>query len=469
MRPLTGSILPYSLSAVLNPTAANTLGSRDLFRERRKYQDVPYFLDLPEPLHSWYDKLYYGRVDPIQNPIFLMNNSNYLKQFATERGNYFALSFVVDAFKDLQQHLLTAADAGVISTTSFYYKIEAAGGLARPIPAYQKIRDEWGDIFLGYLKANPQVMRRVVDLESYIKEALNYMRRNVNPLPLTMSGFVLSNFSSPMISGLSVELVTDNYANDFNKFANYIQDPNFKYFVKAARQFGFYVDRNGPWKLTAATPAYPMSHGPTVYPREPQGDGEVCAIPVDPSGCGGADTYMGNYGLDMSNFFDTCYYRAFQVDLQILQGSLRYLYNLFAQNYPIVERRRSTTPTYRIGSAYRTSVSTATTNIMRRSAAAGSEQALGDIYWLNVYFKIRLHETSLKAPQYDVQFKEITDVYRNFGMQHATRHINNLVKPYLYNSQLGKRGLTTGAQPVTIGTIGDVPAAPGTTRGGTGY
>ena len=67
---LTGSI-PYSPSEAMTLRGSNSLSAKDAFYERKKYKDLPLFLDLPHPLHSWYTSYYYGRVDSIQNGIAL--------------------------------------------------------------------------------------------------------------------------------------------------------------------------------------------------------------------------------------------------------------------------------------------------------------------------------------------------------------------------------------------------------------
>jgi len=462
---LTGSI-PYSPEEVLNLRGSNKLSARQAFYERKKYKDIPLFLDLPEPLHSWYDAYYFGRVDPIQNGIALKpmgpyewgvrqtakgmttyepNRRQTLKEVKSTAGNVFVLNFVADAFEDLRHHLQRAGDAGLISTANtVYYKLEPTAGWENYQNGFVRLNRAYGAAFSGWIRGNKKRSNAVLSFPSFVKELHNYMGTGLNTLPLTLTGYVVSNYSSPMISGFSLELKEKpDYAEDAPKFNDYILDPNFDYFVKAARKYGFYVDRNGPWKITADPFSAPMlaqmvkQYGPNCeqiggYFEAPTGEDALGPTPAQ--------------------FFNTYYYKTYKLDLEKLKMTLLRMYNKFAEDHPriVIE----TDATVRCPDHLPREI------ITRPQITLANLEELGDIFWLHTYFKIRTREARIECTDYDQKLHMINNMYKTYDVETAMRYINNTIKPYLYNRNVGKKGLTRRGGPVTIGSVTDSRAAP---------
>jgi hypothetical protein len=441
----TGSTFPYNLIEAMNPLGANDLGSEEAFYERKKYKDAPYFLDLPVPLKSWYDKLYFGRVDTIQNGILvkngMVNPPGIMKKIETKTGNVFVLNFVADAFADLRAHLKRVSTVGIINQNSLYNDIVPVEGYGDYTSRFKNLNKIWGSRLTTRINSKKQIADRVLDFKTYMKALLNYMSSKVNDMPLTLSGYAVSNFASPMVSGLAVTLATENYGDDAVKFHKYILDPNFTYFVEAARKYGFYVDRNAPWKLIADPLSEPMlgylSH--YKYPLM-----EEIVDPSDPAS---------PTSVNKENFFSAYYRKTYLSDVAELQNTLLNMYNAFVDDYPrIVKETTGTTqcPPRSKGAGYKEIISRHTTNI-------ATLETYGDLYWLNIYFKIRIQEANLEYPHYKQKFNQVAQIYKVYGLERATRYINNEIKPYLYNLRLGKKGLTRDVGVVTIGTVKDAP------------
>lgn len=417
--------LPYLLSDMFDPRGSNELSSREGFIERKMYKNVPYFSGLPRPLRSWYDKLYFGRVDTIQNGVVVKPDTSNLKQIKTETGNIFVLNFVADAFEDLNRHLYAVGNAGLIRSDSVYYKLNPINGILDYNPSLTDIIKGWEVRFATRLNSRRQLTNRVVDLKSYISELFSYLESDVNSMPLTLTGYVMSNYSSPMISGLSLELQTNNYGEDAVKFTKYITDPNFTYFVKAARKFGFYVDRNGPWKITADPLSSPMLDYMNHY------------ISVSPT-------------FPALSFFNHYYNKTYINDLDRLKTTLRLMYNKYAVDFPRITI--STTSSVACPQGAQEEVR------FRSVASAAYANSLGDLYWLDVYFKIRLKEAKLTMTDYKSKYRTAVEILKTYNMERALRYINNEIKPYLYNLSLGEKPLTRNLQPVRIGSVRDTQA-----------
>ena len=413
----------YDMIDIVNPGGANGLPAQGAYRTRKMYKEVPYFLDLPAPLRSLYEKLYFGRVDRHQNGILVKCDTAGLKQVTTERQNVFVLNFVADAFADLNAHIQRVADHGYINTDSFYYKLTPLNGLERMNSRLSLVHRRWHANISQYINSNSYTKKKVTNFQSYVLTLLNFMKKGLHTLPLTTSGIVVSNRSSPMISGLSLELAEENYSVDQKKVRSFILDDNFRYFVRAARKYGFYVDRNGPWKITADPFSPPM---------------------LD---------YMLAYGVTEEAFFSTYYDRTYTLDLDHLKTALRAMYNEFVLHNPrvAVEADRGPSATAYCPGAVKTKTQ------YRERVTEQQLNDLGDLYWLELYFKLRLRESGLTLTVGEDKFRTMRDIYRSVGLQKATQYVNNEVKPYLYNVEINKLPLTTGAKPVRIGSVSDRP------------
>jgi len=468
---LTGTI-PYSPTEAMNLRGSNELSAKDAFYERKKYKDLPLFLDTPHPLRSWYTSYYYGRVDPIQNGIVVNpvgpaewahrqvgmtfdpdssgilqptgplttyepNGQNTLKQVKSSAGNVFVFNFVADAFKDLKEHLQRAGDADLINKfNSVYYKLEPVRGFENYDNSFRGFNRAYGTRFTNWIRSSKSISNRVLDFPSFVKELSNYMGTKLNDWPITLTGYVVSNYSSPMISGLSLELKKNpDYAKDSPKFENYILDPNFDYFVKAARKYGFYVDRNGPWKITAD----PLSEPMLAYMTKTFSP--TCE-------------QIGGYfdAPSRQQFFNTYYQKTYKKDLLLLKDALLKMYNQFAQDYPRATIQTTSTvkcpnrPSYEVR--------------MRNTISKDAVHGLGSLFWLHTYFNIRTREANVTFTDYNQKIQMINTIYKTYNEETAMRYINNLIKPYLYNLQVGKKVLTKEKGPVKIGSVENARTAP---------
>jgi hypothetical protein len=481
--PPTGEF-DYSLEELMNPMGNNNLSAARLFEERKKYKDTPYFMGLPDPMDSWYDKLYFGRVDRIQNGIIVKRVGSNFKQIKTTTNtNVQALNFVVDAFEALKRYIHSFSYSGNIPTESMFYDLPVYRAFQDPGKAIGGLHAAYARSLTARIIGNNTINNRVVDFKSYVKEFLNFMDIGFVKIPITMTGCMVSNFSTPMMSGLSIELYQGDYGDDLPKFEKYILDPNFRFFVQAARKFGFYVDRNAPWRLIADPFSGPMLDR------------------------------LATYNINKNNFFYHYYFRTSPIDYRTkfvtmilnepdfaplenimypydLGSTLMKMYNDFVDQYPriIIE----------------------TTSSVRCPHGAYEEQAtrspvtlaaiwqLGDLYWIDLYFKIRMREANVfftnynkkfeiarqlykfygpQNPEYDswiailtelcnggwqmgcdiLQMTELLDEFRNAqGMERALRYINNEIKPYLYDLQVGAtKDLTLVGGSVRIGSVKD--------------
>ena len=421
----------YTFQEITAPEGENAMPPREAYAARKMYKDVPYFIDLPNPLRSLYEKLYFGRVDTFQNGILIKCDSSLLKQINSRGDSVFALNFVADAFTDLRDHMRRVGDHGLLNAESFYYNLSPMNGLERMQNRFTKFYKLWSDVMGAQINSDAHKRQKVVDFRTYVEAVLSYMAARLLALPLTTTGFVVSNASTPMMSGISIEMAATDYAVDRPKVKNYILDPNFRYFVRAARKYGFYVDRNGPWKLVADPFSSPML------------------------------AYMSAYDVTKDTFFSTYYDRTWTLDYDHLQKSLKAMYNQFVVEHPTVVIKSFGTVGCPGGEVIEKKV--------RRRVTDQMIAELGDIYWLDLYFRIRALETNTKFTNYSERFQTMTDVYRAVGREKAVKFINNEIKPYLYNLEVDKTSLTKTSGPVRIGSVSEGTTAVTGMRQGSSY
>jgi len=433
---LTSEISEWTAAEIRSPPGENGLPAAEAYWARRLYQVFPYFLDLPEPLRSWYGKIYYGRVDTSQDGVVIKKFSpSMIKQIkSAPNANVTVLNFVADAFKDLRIDLERAGQAGLINTKSFYYKILATRGLEDYNPQYIRATEIVRDRYKRVINGTDARYEKVVDFVSYVDGLVELYKRGTLKVPLTLTGHTVSRFSSQQISGLSIELARENYAVDKVKAEKYIFDPNFRCFVKAARKYGFYVDRNAPWRIIADPFSAPMLEYLSHY-------GVTQDTPD---------------GITSARIFPYYYNKTYTLDIERLKESLLAMYNKYVTDHPRVVKSylRET----RVG------VSPATVRcphgeqvetITRFPTTREEIDALGNIYWLRLYFAIRTLEGSIKFSDYNKRLKRVIEINNHLGMPDAVKHINSALKPYLYETNLGIKPLTKASESVRIGKVGE--------------
>jgi len=426
---------PYPLDVMESPPGENDLSSYEGFEARKLYQVVPYFLNLPAPLRTWYESAYYGKVDRVQDGIILKKDTSILKQIkGQESANVLAVNFVADAFKDLRLHLQRAGDAGLIRTDTFYYKILAESSMVQYEIDRRKHLDFTANRLNSRINLSPTIYNKVVGFQTYVEELLNFYKTKKIEGPLTLTGYVVSRYSDVQMSGLYISLAREDYSIDRPKAEKYIFDPGFRCFVVTARKYGFYVDRNAPWRIVANPFSAPMMRYLAQY-HYPS------LSPMTPAMLAGAEP-----GVGVNQFFPAYYKKTYQMDLSDLKEQLLKMYNKYAEKNPRIRIRSEGTVGCPAGSVITTRI--------REQATMKDVEELGDIYWLKLYFMLRTREAALTFDDHDKKLRKAIEIYSTVGITKAIRYINDLIKPYLYEKHLGLV-LTKPDGPVRIGEVGE--------------
>tara|TARA_Y100000004_G_scaffold197200_1_gene270359 strand:- start:3671 stop:4786 length:1116 start_codon:yes stop_codon:yes gene_type:complete len=150
-----------------------------------------------------------------------------------------ALPFVVKAFKGFREQFMNRTRADNFSVPMLL-------GAVVPIKSYQSYDDlyrEYLDNMISQYKVNSgnyARYRKNVLIEDLIK--------TIKVFPITQSGFVLSRHCPISTTGLSLELAELSYSTDQDK-GIIMDSDSYLCLLKDAKKWGFYVDRNNPWRL----------------------------------------------------------------------------------------------------------------------------------------------------------------------------------------------------------------------------
>jgi len=240
----------YPLADLSNPRGANGAPSLSSFYQRSLYKEKIYPSTFPPPLNVWYDKLLYGRVDQFQNSILPSNGS--LRTVPYAAGTHItALPPVCVAFKKFVEHMQRANVVGVLLQTGnpSIINLEATKAYDSPTPRYTSFAQSLSRAFTRSVTG--KLSTRVKDFPSFLEAYREYLIEVANIMPTTKTNFLLSNKGSMFSSGMSISIATEDAGHDADKYSLFINDPNFEFFRKCAKKFGFTVNKDMPWVLTA--------------------------------------------------------------------------------------------------------------------------------------------------------------------------------------------------------------------------
>ena len=319
---MTSPLYLYTSEELASPEGSNALATFGLFYWRFLYQqnqlDTSDYPDLgrrsvyysrpevPKALDTWYDKILFGRVDRKQSSITL-KEEKLVSIPSAKQPNLLAADFVVAAFEDFVQHMKKAAILGRLDTQNSnqaLYEIVATRAYVSPLVAYGGFHDMAIKAYISAATAAQQ--RQIYDYRSFRKDYIHYLFQLASVYPVTKSGFLTSPNSSPMVSGLTISIADLPAGDDSVKASSFINDPNFSFYTRAAKKFGFIVNKNAPWLLTA----------------DLFSDAIITYFPA---------------GTNEDNFFDMYYDRCYNTDILYLRRVIHHAYEEFIRVWPYAE------------------------------------------------------------------------------------------------------------------------------------
>ena len=231
-----------------NPKGKNGLSSFADYYQRLLYREV-YPANIWSPLDTWYNKQYYGKVDPVQNTI--VPATSLLSAIrASKMPNLLALNFVARSFDELSTHMHHANVLGVLDPNGnpLLSKMKASRAYEDPMQIYGNFLNT---VFESFNSSVPAYTDQIIDFSSFYHLFVKHLFLVSGHLPVTLTNYLLTDTISGFSSGLTIALDTAQFDDDNYKYTTFIEDPNYDFYVRSAKKFGLIVNKNAPWLLTA--------------------------------------------------------------------------------------------------------------------------------------------------------------------------------------------------------------------------
>lgn len=235
---------------LINPRGRNGMSTRAAYYQRSLYKDKIYPDSFPSPVDVWYDKFLYGRVDRFQNSVVPATQN--LKMIPSAAGmNMLALNAVVDVFEKFSNHMAKAVLVSAVDPNGNprLLDVKAVKAYESPNARYAQFTQGIFDVFLKNI--NGREKSEIIDFNSFLKFYRRYLLSIAAVTPVTKTNYLISKNGSVFTSGTSIAVANEDAGSDSVKYEKFITDPNFEFFRKCAKKFGFVIDKNAPWVLTA--------------------------------------------------------------------------------------------------------------------------------------------------------------------------------------------------------------------------
>ena len=418
---------------------------------------------------NFYDSslvLYYGKVDAEGNIIY--PSEKYLRTLPnpnkTSGNTFYALNFVAQAFKDLREYYIKGITTGIVK--------DDKTRLLEPIRAWESmhklyaenIDDLYSFVINDYMQTPNQFFGAdsfyPKDFDHFVKSFKRLLTVTGRDVKLTRSSFVLSNSCPLSTTGLAIEIKPEIGYSDPRKIANDLySDPNFDFYMRALKKFGFMPDVDYPGRIVADVGSPAMQ------------------------------AYMENFGITFDNLFETYYYKAGDYDYDLIKVYLYQFYNSYVTDYPIKtvikDRGSVRTSKYSVQSGnFRTSIlplptatsrlvcEKTTTEVIQRVKLTQSdlEDKYDDTYWLNIYIEMLNYElgSALDGNELSKAIKNTQDINKNVDFDSAKSYVNGVFKKIRFPLQQRKQ-MSSRADTLSVPTQSGDGSSTTTTSGGSSY
>ena len=308
-----------------------------------------------------------------------------------------ALSFVADIFNEMMVQYNKALTVGKLSSEGPQLSaLQVTKAFENPQRLYQAHYLEFLKVLQEKFAETPSY--KFVDFDEFISFAFPHLLEACKTIPFTRPAFMKSKYCPISCSGLAIELADAEYRNDEVKWRDFVDSPNWGYFVNVCDTYGFMIDAFIPWRIVADIDSSIMAE------------------------------YAAEYGLvSTDDILDKSYMPAHMEYITDLRYILLHFYNTLKSHS--INRMRHCR-----GRAY--SEILHPTNYTKKSF----DRMYDEKYFLNLYFKLRFQEE--ESVFEDSERKKLTaDCYEVYEMEGVDATLNVferiLNKPFDYRGSIG--------------------------------
>ena len=429
------------------------MGTKDTFDARSDYEIYGYPFMSPYPLDMWYNRVLYGKIDQQGDVIHMSRQAikNNLKvvqpvgSFAESSSDVLLIDFVAHAFKNFQGAFARADATGKTARSGVIRQAiqKPAGGYVDIDVLYKAyLQILYSSFSNSYLTTSVKT-RVVQNFDDYLRLFIEFAKEYALKQPITRTFFIKHSMCTPLISGLMVQLTNNNH-NDDSSRQLWLNDPNFALFVNTASQYGFLINKNAPWRLTANIASPNMVKNWIMTKREKlfvSPDVEILMSQLVP-GCVDTEETFKEFMSKPNNvimrdiifpetsrhFFESYYTKSCFNDINELKTNLVNGYNSFVEANPRVRMVDTKKCQYGL------KADKITQKIVTRFPVEMHvvDKKYNMDYWLDVYFNIRSAEErlSFKSPKFIRILKSAQRIAKTVDNSSAVMYINRALRGF---------------------------------------
>jgi len=414
---------------LLNPRRRR--GTQDTFNLRRAYLSQVVPSDKHDNFYDSSTVRFYGKIN--LNGDIVYPSEKYLTTLPNPNKKsgrtYYALNFVAKAFLEFREYYIKGTATGIVKSEDPLQIIEPVRGWESMHELYAANIDTLYSVLINDYIQSPSAFFGVEnaypkDFDEFIKSTKNLFISRGNLVKLSRSSFVLSTNCPLSTTGLAIEIGPRiDYSDDRAKTQNIYQSPNFDFYMKALKKFGFMADIDYPGRIVADIGSPAM-----------QG-------------------YMEEFGITIDNLFDSYYYKAGEFDYDLIRVYLSQFYNSYVTDYPVrtvikkrgavtankysAQTRNFRTNTQAIPTpTLRVVCEKSTREVIERNKLTQSDLAgkYNDTYWIATYAQMLNYELSNVLDDNDLNkvIKNAQDINKNIDIDSAKSYINGVFKIFRF-------------------------------------
>jgi len=250
--------------------ADNSMKSRETFFKRLAYKVYAYHDSDEESMgiikdFTQFENVLYGRVDTLFNALELRPNR--LVPIAGSQNQY-ALRYVAAAYAQFSTEIQIAVANGKIRNAPFFQNMEVKQSYLSARNAHRSILGAAASRFANFYVRSRR-LKEIKNFDQFLRKFVDFLYEFAELNPLSSPAFLLSKSSDISTTGLVLDLELKDFSQDKEKF-EFIRSPYFEYFKKCAQRYGFYIDKNYPYRLVAnlSSPAMKQFMAESGYPQD---------------------------------------------------------------------------------------------------------------------------------------------------------------------------------------------------------
>jgi len=341
---------------------------------------------------NFLERVHYGVIDDQNNSV--IPNENYMVQ--TQNGRVF--DFVADAYSVMRLNFTTAIQRGLVNVDG------SAFSNLRMVDSYENPRLKYGEYLGNILRfynethvPNIVGITSIASYEDYVNNFFDFLIKNAENIPITMTRWMVSNSSRILDTGLAFSYANINYDDDQVKANQIIDQPAFGYFKDLCMNMGFSILHNNP---------------------------NILLFDINSPA---TRTIRSSYGLfNLESLFADRYIKTYTLDIEILFNTINIYYNKYAQ-------KNSQTKVVSVQCGKTVS------EYIRLSTVPYNKRIYSDFYELDLYIKIRNLEEG--SPFSEAKLKNIYKKSKYFMKKvdklEAIGYTNRVFRDQVWNKDYG--------------------------------